>query len=163
MSEGFINVDSRGEIQHELAARVVEGAEGRPLLEPLPGTAGRWRTLLTRHMGKGALRITISRVSQRRSTAQNRLLWRVYREILRELRTLALDVGEPCPFRDEEDVHQAMKHLFIGVTVQRFRGEEIEIPPTTTKLTIEQFSAYLSAIVGYWSKRTIYIEMPEAS
>ena len=46
---------------------------------------------------------------------------------------------------------------------RRFRGEEIEIPPTTTRLTVEQFSAYLAAIIGHWAKRGVYVEMPEAA
>lgn len=162
MADGLINVDKRGEVQHELAARVVL-EDGRPKLEPVPGTVGRWRTLLTRHVDKGALRLTLSRVSQRRSYAQNRLLWHVYGQILQRLREVAMECSEECPFRDDEDLHEAMKHLFIGVTVRRFRGEEIEIPPTTTKLTIEQFSAFLEAIVGYWSQRGVYVEMPDAA
>jgi hypothetical protein len=160
MQGGLINIDKRGVAVVELDARVELDEAGRPGLEPLRGTAGRWRTALARHAGKGPLRIAITRVTERRSHAQNRLLWRVYGQILDGLRELAAEVGEVCPFRDTEDVHAAMKHLFIGPTVVRFNGEELEIPATTTRLTVEQFSSYLKAIVGYWAKKAIYVEMP---
>ncbi len=106
-----IHIDRRGEVVTELAARVVKDVKGRPVLLPEPGTVSRWFAVLGRHAGKGTLRLTLSRVSQRRSDAQNRLLWGViYAQVLDALRELALEVGESCPFRDAEDLHEALKH-----------------------------------------------------
>jgi hypothetical protein len=158
-----ISIDQRGEIISELGARVVRDENGKPRFEPLPGQAARWNAVLLRHADKGPLRLAISRVSQRRSYAQNRLLWHVYGQVLAQLRETAAEVGERCPFRTDEELHDAMKHVLIGPTVMRFKGTELEIPPTSTTLTVEQFSAFISGVVGFWSKRGIYVEMPEAS
>jgi hypothetical protein len=160
---GHVNIDLRGEVLTEVSAHVVADENGRPRLEPMPGTITRFLAVLSRHLGKGPLRVVISRIAQRRSMAQNRLLWKVYRDILATLREQAFDVGERCPFRNEDDVHEAMKYLFIGQTVTKYRGDEYVFEPKSSTLTTEQFSAYLAQIVGYWAKRGIYIEMPEAA
>jgi hypothetical protein len=158
-----VNIDYRGEVLDELSGRVVVGDDGRPRLEPQPGTAARWRVVLTRHAGRGPLRVVLSRVNERRSAAQNRLLWRVYTEVLSALRERAAELGERCPFPDEEALHEAMKYLFIGATVSRFDGREYEIPPTSTTLDTGQFSRFVGAVAAYWAERGIYVELPEAS
>ncbi|HKP75326.1 MAG TPA: hypothetical protein VJT67_07260 [Longimicrobiaceae bacterium] len=162
MRLGEINIDYRGEVLDELSGRVVV-EDGRPRLEPLPGTAARWRVILDRHAGRGPLRVVLSRVNERRSAAQNRLLWKVYTDVLGALRERAADIGERCPFPDEEALHEAMKFLFIGATVNRFDGREYEIPPTSTTLDTAQFSRFVNAIAAYWAERGIYVELPEAS
>jgi hypothetical protein len=158
-----VNIDSRGEVLTEVSARVVKDESGKPRLEPMPDTKARWYAALNRHAGKGPLRVVLSRVSERRSSIQNRLLWYVYRQVLEGLRELALEAGETSPFRDEDDVHEAMKHLFLGVTVRRFKGGEIEILPSTTTLDTFQFSRYVNNVVAWAAKHGVYVEMPEAS
>lgn len=156
-----IDIDRRGERVDELGAEVVSD-EGRLRIVPWRGQASRWNEVLKRHAGKGPLRIAISRIGEVRSYAQNRLLWHVYREIMRELRKKAALEGKRCPFRDEDALHDAMKYVVLGLEPVRLGpGDEIEIPrTTTTTLTVEQFSAYLEGVLGFWAKRGIYIEMP---
>lgn len=159
-----INIDRTGERVDELPARVVAGPDGKPRLEPLSGQSARWYVVLRRHEGKGLLRLAISRVSERRSLAQNRLLWGVvYPQLLDGLRELALSVGETCPFRDTEELHAAMKHRFLGRTVTRFLGEEWEHDPTTTTLSVEQFSVFIRQVTEWGATKGVYVEMPEAS
>jgi hypothetical protein len=152
-----ISVDVRPDVAVEMLCRVeqAEGEEARlvPLFRP------RWRAVLSRLAGRTVV-VRIIR-TKKRSLAQNRLLWHVYEEVLRELRKLAADVDERCPFRDAEELHETMKYVLIGPTVRRFQGTELEIPASSRELTVEQFSAYVSGIVGFWAKRGIYIEMPE--
>lgn len=142
---------------------MVQDERGRPRLEPLPGQSARWYAVLARHVGKGSLRVVMSRVNERRSAAQNRLLWKVYADVLGALKERATEIGERCPFPDEEALHEAMKHLFIGATVERFDGLEYEIPPTSTTLDTGQFSRFVNAIAAYWAERGVYVELPEAS
>lgn len=142
---------------------MVKDEKGKPRLEPLPGMTARWYAVLSRHAGKGPLRVVLSRVNERRSAAQNRLLWKVYTDVLGALRERATELVERCPFPDEEALHEAMKYLFIGPTVNRFDGREYEIPPTSTTLDTGQFSRFINAIAAYWAERSVYVELPEAS
>lgn len=158
-----INIDYRGEVLTEVSARVVMDEKGKPRLEPLSGTTATWYAALGRHAGKGPLRVVLARVNERRSAAQNRLLWKVYEDILGALRELATDVGEQCPFRSAEEIHEAMKHLFIGPSVRRFHDQDYEVPPTSTTLDTGQFSRFINSIAAYWAQRKVYVELPEAS
>ena len=158
-----INIDLPGETVDELSARIVRDENGKPRLEPVPGTAARWYVVLDRHFEKGQLRVAISRVSERRSLAQNRLLWHVYGQILDALREKAMQVGEVCPWKTTRAVHEAMKHRFIGQTVDTVLGEDFPREPTSTVLTVEQFSAYLRRIVEMWALKGVYVEMPGES
>jgi len=156
----LIDIDKKGEVVSELAARVVRDEKGKPHLVHTDGTVSRWNAVLLRHADKGPLHLAISRVSERRSYAQNRLLWHVYGQILDQLKQKALEEGWKCPWRTKDDVHEAMKLRFIGLTVERVLGEEFEREPSTTVLTVEQFSTYLRQIVEMWALKGIYIEMP---
>ena len=164
MVDGFVNIETRGVSVQELSARVVKDERGKPRLEPMPSTVARWNAVLGRHAEKGPLRLAVSRVSQARSLKQNALLWGcVYPQILEGLRELVLEAGERCPFPDEAALHDALKHRFLGVSVVKVAGEDFELPPTTTRLTIEQFSVYIRAVVEWASTIGIYVEMPEAA
>lgn len=158
-----IDINRKGEVVTEMSGRVRLDEKGRPLLEPLPGQVGRWNAVLARHAGKGQVRVAISRVSERRSHAQNRLLWLIYRQIMEGLRERALDVGERCPLADEDELHEAMKHLFIGRSLVKVGAEKLELAPTTTTLTVEQFSTYTSNVIAWAARHSIYVELEAAS
>jgi len=104
------------------------------------------------------VQITVLR-SKLRTPAANNYLWgALYPYLLDGLRELALKAGETCPFKDKDALHVAMKHRFIGVTVTRFLGEEVEQPPTT-KLPAAKFSAYVE-LMSAWAAQ-LGIELPQ--
>jgi hypothetical protein len=138
----------------------VELHEGKPRL--VPESWSRWHTALGREVGR-RVTVSITRHRMRRSAQANRYLWGVvYRELLQELRILAQDSGERCPFEDEQQLHDAMKYLFLGTEPVSIGGVEIQRPATTTTLDLEQFSAYISAIKRMAAQRwNIYISEAE--
>lgn len=159
----MIDVDQRSEVVSEISGCVVRDVDGKPRLLPTPGTGTHWATVLERHAGKGPLRITLARIHERRSSAQNRMLWATYRQILDELRKLALEVGERCPFRTDQELHEALKYLLLGTTVVKVAGADMEMPATTTKLSVEQFSAYFEGVLKWAAEHRIFVELQESA
>ena len=51
--------------------------------------------------------MSLIRQKSLRSLAANNYLWRSYEEILRELRRVALEAVEECPFRTRDELHAA--------------------------------------------------------
>jgi hypothetical protein len=158
----MIDIDSRGAVVHDLAGVVVLEPSGKPMLKAYPGTAAQWNAVLARHAGKGQVCVTLSRIHERRSSAQNRMLWAIYTQVLAGLRELAAEVGERCPFKTTEELHGAFKYLFLGTSVVKVAGSEMELPATTTKLTVEQFSSYVEQVIKWAGERKIYIELEAA-
>lgn len=160
----MLSLDSRGEVSSTLWARIAEDADGRPRLEAAPGQVGRWNAVLKRHAGKGPIRLTLSRQSSRRSSGQNRLLWGVvYPQILEGLREQALERNMDCPFANVEQLHEALKHRFLGATVVRWGAESFKLPPSTVVLSIEAFSVYVRQVVEQAAKWGCYVEMQESA
>lgn len=73
------------------------------------------------------------------------------------LKARAADVGMVLPFRTKDDLHFHLKAKYIGLPVDDFEGEEVHLDPSTTALTIEQFSLYIEAIKAEAATRAIYI------
>lgn len=82
------------------------------------------------------------------SYRQHRLLRGIcYPQILEGLRRLAEEVGEDCPIRDEDHLHETTLHL------ARINS--------TANLTRTQFDALVEWIVAYWSQRGILVELKD--
>jgi hypothetical protein len=115
------------------------------------------RARLARWAGKRVL-VTVEKEKKVRSDPQNRLLWGlIYEDLLAGLRELAVEAGEKCPFRTKDELHEAMKHVFIGPTVVKVPGAgEMEIPPRSRSLTTDQFSEFISQILKWAAERGIY-------
>jgi hypothetical protein len=115
------------------------------------------RAFLGRLVGK-TVRLTVTRQKGARSSAQNRYLWAVvYEDYLNGLKARAADVGAVLPFKDKDALHYHLKHKYIGQTVDHFEGEPVYGDPTSTALTVEQFSDYITAIMAEAAARAIYI------
>jgi len=163
--EVLADIDNAGSASVESAARVVL-RDGVPRL--LPTDASRWLATLGELVGQ-PVRVTLTRQKAARSAAMNRLLWGpVYGDILAGLRQLAVEAGERCPFASKDDLHSAMKYLILGSTVTSVprrragavRWDTIELPSTTTKLTSEQFSAYIEGCCRWAAERGVYVRQP---
>jgi hypothetical protein len=157
-----INIDSRGYTEELLYARVVADGRGRPCLEPMPGTTSRWGAVLARHLDRGAIRLVVSRIAQRRSGRQNRYLWGgVYDDILKGMKKAAGEMGCEAPFASDDDVHEWAKWKFLRVTRVFPGGEEEECARSTTRLTVEEFGDYIEKIAVWGAERGIYVHRPE--
>lgn len=152
----LINIDAPPEVVFETVAKVGATEKGKPYLMPLE--PGRWNAHMARLVGKGTVRVTVSRQKGARSNQQNKYLWAVvYQDYLDGLRALAADLGLECPFRDKDELHSYLKSKYIGQTVREFAGETFALEPSTTHLDIEQFSTYVAAIMAEAAQRGIYI------
>ena len=177
MTEQLIDIDLRPDAAIECYARVEADAlppeverdasgkpermrlgAGRPRL--VIESPARWLAALSRLVGQ-RVRLQLWREKKRRTLAQNKLLWgTVYPVVLAGLREIALDAGEQCPFRDVDALHEALKYRHLSASIVRVAGEEWEIPPSTTRLTTEQFSAYVEAICRWAAAKGIYVPPP---
>ncbi len=157
--DDLIDIDNPPEVLIELGG-TVQFEDGRPRF--LPADSGAWLTALGRLIDEH-ITVTLARMKKRRSNAANRYLWGVvYMTLLNGFRQIAADAGEAAPFRTKEAVHEAMKHRFLGLDILRLPGgEEMEVPTSTAKLTVQQFTAYWQAIAAWAALRYgIYIPLP---
>jgi hypothetical protein len=153
----LIDIDNRPDVGVDLQGRVEADAAGEGVL--VPEAARRWLKELKALIGED-VRITLRRW-KKRTVRQNAYLWGVvYAVLLDGLRKLALEAGETCPFDSDEDLHEAMKHRFLGITVVTFLGESIELPPSTAKLSTRQFSGYVEGIAQWGASLAIFIPPP---
>jgi len=142
MPADAVNIDSRPDVAVEMPCRV-EPVEGASRLIPLDKP--RWRAVLRRLEGK-TVTVRVIR-TKKRTSPQNAYLWGVvYVDILEGLRALAEENGEEPAFTTDEDLHEAMKWLFLRVKVVLPGGEMIERPGDSRNLTMERFSEFVSDI-----------------
>jgi hypothetical protein len=152
----LIDVDLKPEESIELEARVIADAAGEGVIEPR--TARRWSKVLRGLIGK-EIRITLTRFKAR-SLPQNRLLWRTYTLIYQGLRERCLEEGIECPFQSKDDLHDAMRAAYIGDDVVEVFGDRMTKRGSSARLTVQQFSAYLEAVVARAASWSIFVPMP---
>lgn len=152
----LIDVDLKPEESIEMEARVVADAVGEGVIEPR--TALRWSKLLRSLIGK-EIRITLTRF-KKRTLPQNRLVWWCNRFIFRELVERCAEAGEKCPFESEDDLHEFFKATLIGTTVATMLGQAIELPPSTTKLSTRECSAYVDGMVARAATWSVFCPLP---
>jgi hypothetical protein len=149
-----IDLDLQPEAAVEMPARVESDDAGSGKVVWLaPARAARE---LKRLVGQ-EIRVTILRF-KKRSPRANRYYWGgVITHLLGKLSERAMEVGQACPFESKEELHDYFKAKFIGVTVREFLGETYDIPPSSAKLSVEQFGAYIEAICAWAAHRGIYV------
>jgi hypothetical protein len=140
-----INIDSRPDVAVEMPCRV-ELVDEEPFL--IPHVKARWRAVLSRLAGK-TVTVRIIR-TKKRSLPQNSFLWGVvYADVLEGLRALAEEAGEPAVFATDEELHEAMKWLFLKRQAVLPGGEVVEVPGRSSRLTVEQFSEFVSRVTAW--------------
>lgn len=106
---------------------------------------------LGKHEGK-RVRVTVERESVRRTNKANAYLWAgVYASI-----------SEWSGFEVDE-VHELCKAMFLPkrqVTLS-VTGELLDMPGSTTELSIEEFTEYIRRIKSYFAERGLYIPSSE--
>jgi len=81
--------------------------------------------------------VTIKVHHEKRSTPQNALYWSV-------VRLVAKETGN-----DVDTVHRFFKKQFIGYDIRTIGEERIAIVRSTTTLSTEEFSEYLSKVMAF--------------
>jgi hypothetical protein len=153
-----IDIDQQPDVGIELPARVEEdGADSGKVVWLAPARAARE---LARMVGQ-EIRVSIVRF-KKRSPRANRYYWGgVITFLLGQLTERAMEVGQSCPFESKEELHDYFKAKFIGVTLREFLGETYDIPPSSAKLSVEQFGAYIECICAWAAHRGIYVPRPD--
>jgi hypothetical protein len=85
-----------------------------------------------------------------RTLQQNAYLWGVvYVDVLEGLRAIAEEAGEPVVFATDEELHLAMKWKFLRRQIVLPGGELVEVPGSSARLTMEQFSEFVSHVIAW--------------
>jgi hypothetical protein len=95
------------------------------------------------------VRVEIRRHVAGRTMQQNKYYWAVV------LGTLSEWSGH-----EPEELHDHFKSVFLRPEVKRLGDEAIEVYPSTTSLSIEEFTVYIDKIQRWASSQGVYI--PEA-
>jgi len=155
-----VDVDSRPDVAVEMDCHVEVAESGEPRLLPLH--RARWRAVLTRLKDRTVL-VRIIR-TKKRSNPQNAYLWGVvYVDVMEGLRALAEEAGEAPVFATDEDLHDAMKWKFLRHQDVLPGGEIVERPGRSSRLTMEQFSEFVSRIIAWAAGYGITVRSSEAA
>lgn len=84
---------------------------------------------------EGTVEVIVRKFEQHRSIDHNRYLWGVVYKMVSE------DSGETS-----NDIHEFMKRKLLPPRFIKYKGEQMKIPATTTKLTPQQMNEYISRI-----------------
>ncbi len=154
-----VNIDTKIDVAVEMPCRV-EPIEGASRLVPLDEP--RWRAVLRRLEGK-TVTVKVIR-TKKRTSPQNAYLWGVvYVDILQGLRAIAEESGEEPVYTIDDDLHDAMKWLFLRVKEVFPGGEFIERPGKSRRLTMEQFSEFVSQVIRWAAGYGIEVRSSEDS
>jgi len=109
-----------------------------------------WRAAVARHRGR-AVWVTVKRQTVQRSPEANRYYWGVVVD------SIASYIGESA-----EDTHELLKQRFLpGRSIELLDGRAMEMPPSTKRLTVEEFSLYVEH-VKVWAAQWLGLAIPEA-
>ena len=170
-SDVLIDVDLRPAVLLEMRFTPKRNEKGKAFLQP--ADPARWHAFVNRIEKRGKkgepynVRAVFTHDPGIRTAGANRLLWGTYRWIMAGLRekysALSMETGKivQCPFREEDDLHSALKHLAFGRTVVVVDGQEMEIEPTTTLLDREQFGFFYELVCRWANDHGISIPSPE--
>lgn len=98
------------------------------------------------------VRVTVERESVRRTTSQNSYLWAGVYEAISEWSGF-----------EKDEVHELCKAMFLPkrqVTLSA-TGEVLDMPGSTTELSVEAFTEYIRRIKDYFAQRGLYIPSSE--
>lgn len=110
-----------------------------------------WRAAVAKHRGR-AVWVTVKRQQQSRSPEANRYYWGVVVD------HIANYIGESA-----EETHELLKAKFLAPReVELLDGQKIQMPPSTRRLTVEQFAAYIDQ-VRTWAAQFLGLSIPDAN
>lgn len=154
MDTATINIDTKPYVVADVHGRVVDGPEF------VPDSPGRHRSVLGRCVGQ-EITLRVVRQKKRRSSDQNAFYWAVVLpDILKGLRELAESVGELPVFTDEDELHEALKWVFLRKVCALPGAGNIERMPRSSQLSIAEFSEYLDKVRHWAAERNIYVREP---
>jgi hypothetical protein len=126
-----------------IPARVDEQGQLRPA-DPVA-----WRSYLARNKGRDVW-VTVTRQQVSRSPQANRYYWGVVVE------EVASYIGE-----SREETHQLLKAQFLpSRDIELLDGKRLKMPPSTTRLTVEEFAWYVEAVRA-WAARFLGLSIPD--
>lgn len=105
---------------------------------------------LAKHEGKPVV-VEISKPASVRSVQQNRYLWGVVYQ------TIAEHTGHST-----EEIHMAVKNLFLPRKFIALGSREVEISKTTTELDTAEFSHYIEQVRA-WAAQELRCSIPSAN
>ncbi len=109
-----------------------------------------WRGTLARHRGFQVW-VTVRRQQHMRSPQANKFYWAVVVD------SVASYIGESA-----EETHELLKAQFLPRRpIELLDGRELEMPPSTTRLSTEEFSAYVKH-VRVWAAQFLGLSIPDA-
>jgi hypothetical protein len=127
-----------------LPARVDDKGQLRPA-DPVA-----WRTYLARQAGRDVW-VTVVRQTRQHTDSQRSYYFGVVVE------TIASYVGE-----SKEETHELLKWQFLKPRrAELLNGKFIEMPPSTKRLTVEEFGAYIDEVVR-WAATFLGLYIPAA-
>ena len=107
-----------------------------------------WRRALASHRGR-AVWVSVTRQQHLRTMSQSRYYWGVV------ARDIADYIGE-----SRETTHEYLKALHLPKrSVELLDGNKLEMPGTTTTLTVEEFSAYVERC-RVWAAQFLGLSIP---
>lgn len=142
MNTDLVDIDAKPFVVCELEAEV-ETSDDRPRLVPRDTT--KWRRALDKITGP--VKVTIERLRPKRSSKANAYYWGVVLvDILIGLREIAVRVKEECPFEDADELHEALKYLYIGREVVMFQGKRVDREARTRHMDSKQYAAFVDYV-----------------
>ncbi len=114
-----------------------------------------WRGALARHRGR-AVYVTVARIHPRATQDQHGY----YRAVILPL--LAEEWGWSRP----SELHEALKreHIPVELWVEEWQaGKLVLVPPSTADLDVEQYSAFLQAVLDHAAEDRIAVPPPRGS
>ena len=116
----------------------------------VPDDLAKYRGRLAQLEGK-RVRVSVKRESTGRSLSQNRLLWGVLYHTLSE-----------WSGHSPEELHEYLKDKFLAADQKELpSGEVMVVTPSTTMLTVEEFTKYVDEIYRWAAERGCYIPSPD--
>ena len=110
-----------------------------------------WRRAVARHKGR-TVWVTVVRQQRAHSLSQSKYYWGVV------VRDIADFIGEG---RDE--THAYLKGMFLPKrSVEILEGQKLEMPGTTTTLSVEGYSEYIEKI-RTWAASFLGLSIPDAN
>jgi hypothetical protein len=159
-----INIDLKDTKDEVFWASVTERS-GRPVL--VPHNQAAWLISLGKMVNE-MVAVRIERKKRGHSDEQ-RGYYRgvVLVDVLAGLRALAVEVGEECPIKNTDHLHEFFKALFLpqilGPVVVELPGANASVemwPTTTTVLTTAEYTTYLDLINKFAADRKIPVRAP---
>lgn len=109
----------------------------------------RWRGILARHE-KRRVSLVLSREQIRRTSAQNSFYW-----------AMVVPIFSEWSGYEKDEAHDVLKQKFLPATERPLpTGELVATPPSTTRLTVAEFSEYVDRVCRWLAENGVYVPQP---